>query len=342
MANETRNLIPCRLLALALALLCLMPTLCLAEDETAALYAQRLSELQTPAEAAIAAGRYELRTGNSALFPYLYPAVIPFDEQAETPLPAVEGTFSSDDETIVTVDESGLMTAKAAGETTVRWQSPEGEESITVAVDDEYISEIAKNYVYVLNREYYSVARQRLPKYNQYAKWYYGKKKEVGWCSVFTIFCANAAGFDPIEEKTINPEGDYTDLFFREGQVGNQYDGFNKLGRFVGVPKPGYTVIYVDMSKAYLTTHIGSVVAVEDRGDGLYAVTTVEGNMSNTVKRYTYLYDSNCSNHQITTDTRKNLQENMAMLPENEHTDPLCQYELHTDHWSVFGFGATW
>ena len=186
------------------------------------------------------------------------------------------------------------------------------------------------------------MARQRLPKYNQYAKWYYGKKKEVGWCSVFTIFCANAAGFDPIEEKTIDPEGDYTDLFFREGQVGNQYDGFNKLGRFVGVPKPGYTVIYVDMSKAYLTTHIGSVVAVEDRGDGLYAVTTVEGNMSNTVKRYTYLYDSNCSNHQITTDTRKNLQENMAMLPEGEHTDPLCQYELHTDHWSVFGFGATW
>ena len=30
------------------------------------------------------------------------------------------------------------------------------------------------------------------------------------------------------------------------------------------------------------------------------------------------------------------------MLPEAEHTDPLSQYELHTDHWAVFGFGATW
>ena len=331
-----------RFLALVLAALCLLPALSFADDDTAPLFAQRLSELQTPAEAAIVAGRYELRTGNSAIFPYLYPAVIPFDEQAETPLLAPEGTFSSDDETIVMVDESGLMTAVGSGETTVRWQAPEGEKSITVAVSDEYISEIAKNYVYVLNREYFSVARERLPKYNQYAKWYYGKKKEVGWCSVFTIYCANAAGFDPIEEKEINPESDYTDLFFREGQVGNQYDGFRKLGRFVGVPKPGYTVIYVDMSKAYLTTHIGSVVAVEDRGDGIFAVTTVEGNMSNTVKRYTYLYDSNCSNHEITTDTRKHLQENMAMLPEDEHTDPLSQYELHTDHWSVFGFGATW
>lgn len=331
----------CRLAALVLALCCLMPA-AFADEETDALFAERLSQLQTPAEAAITAGCYQLRTGNSAYFPYVSPGVIPFDEQAETPLPASEGAFSSDDESIVTVAQDGLMTGKASGETTVRWQSPEGEKSILVSVSDDAISEIAKNYVYVLNREYYSVARQRLPKYNQYAKWYYRKKKEVGWCSVFTIYCANAAGFDPIEEKDIDPEGDYTDLFFREGQVGNQYDGFNKLNRFVGVPKPGYTVIYVDMSKAYLTTHIGSVVEVEDRGGGIYAVTTVEGNMSNTVKRYTYLYDSNKSNHQITTDTRKHLQENMSMLPESEHTDPLCQYELHTDHWSVFGFCQTW
>lgn len=339
--NDFSRRFLCRIAALVLALCCLMPA-AFADEETDALFAERLSQLQTPAEAAIASGNYQLRTGNSGYFPYVSPGVIPFDEQAETPLPAPEGTFTSDDESIVMVAQDGLMTGKSAGETIVRWQSPEGEKSIVVTVSDEAMSEIAKNYVYVLNREYYSVARQRLPKYNQYAKWYYRKKKEVGWCSVFTIYCANAAGFDPIEEKDIDPANDYTDVFFREGQVGNQYDGFNKLGRFVGVPKPGYTVIYVDMSKAYLTTHIGSVVAVEDRGGGIYAVTTVEGNMSNTVKRYTYLYDSNKSNHQITTDTRKHLQENMSMLPESEHTDPLCQYELHTDHWSVFGFGVTW
>ncbi len=337
---ETRRFT--RLLAILLALVCLLPAAALADEDTDALFAQRLSQLKTPAESAIEEGIYTLRTGNSAYFPHVSPGVIPFDQQEETPLPAVEGTFASDDESIVTVDETGLMTAVAPGETTLRWQSPEGEKSIAVSVSDDAMSEIAKNYVYVLNREYFSVARQKLPKYNQYAKWYYRKKKEVGWCSVFTIYCANAAGFDPIEEKDIDPEGEYTDLFFREGQVGNQYDGFHKLGRFVGVPKPGYTVIYVDMSKAYLTTHIGSVVDVQDRGNGLYAVTTVEGNMSNTVKRYTYLYDSKLSNHEITTDTRKNLQENMLTLPESEHTDPLCQYELHTDHWAVFGFGATW
>ncbi len=332
-----------RLLALLMVLCCLMPPAALAEEEDPlALFAQRLAELQTPAQAAIAAGEYVLRTGNSAYFPHIAPAPIPFDEQAETPVPAPEGTFLSDDESIVTVSAIGLMTGVAPGQTTVRWQTGDGEKSVLVTVDDNAISEIAKNYVYVLNREYYSVARQRLPKYNQYAKWYYRKKKEVGWCSVFTIFCANAAGFDPIKEADIDPAYPYTDIFFREGQVGNQYDGFHKLGRFVGVPKPGYTVIYVDMKKAYLTTHIGSVVDVQDRGNGIYAVTTVEGNMSNTVKRYTYLYDSNASNHEITTDTRKHLKDNMATLPPEEHTDPLCQYDLHTDHWSVFGFGATW
>jgi hypothetical protein len=331
-----------RITALLLALCCLLPAAAFAQEDTAALFAQRLSGLKTPAEQAVEDGAYTLRTGNSAYFPYISPGVIPYDQQAETPYPAPEGSFASDNESVVTVTGTGVMTAVAPGTANVRWQSPEGEKVVAVTVADDAISEIGKNYVYVLNREYFSVGRERLPKYNQYAKWYYRKKKEVGWCSVFTIYCANAAGFDPIEEKEIDPEGAYTDVFFREGQVGNQYDGFRKLGRFVGVPKPGYTVIYVDMSKAYLTTHIGSVVAVEDRGGGIYAVTTVEGNMSNTVKRYTYLYDSNLSNHEITTDTRKNLQNNMAVLPENEHTDPLCQYELHTDHWSVFGFGATW
>ena len=36
------------------------------------------------------------------------------------------------------------------------------------------------------------------------------------------------------------------------------------------------------------------------------------------------------------------LQNNMSELPGQMHTDPLVQYELHTDHWSVFGFCQTW
>ena len=38
----------------------------------------------------------------------------------------------------------------------------------------------------------------------------------------------------------------------------------------------------------------------------------------------------------------KRLQENMSVVPKAEQTDPLVQYTLHTDHWCVFGFGASW
>jgi hypothetical protein len=131
-------------------------------------------------------------------------------------------------------------------------------------------------------------------------------------------------------------------VYFREGQVGNQYDAFQSLGRFVGIPRPGYLVIYGELNNGYRTTHIGIVVDVQDRGDGIYQVSTVEGNMSNTVKSYTYLYDSNKDNHTVGVETGLKLQKNMSVLPEEEQTDPLTQYKLHTTHWCVFGFCASW
>lgn len=77
--------------------------------------------------------------------------------------------------------------------------------------------------------------------------------------------------------------------------------------------------------------HIGSVTDVEELGDGLYAVTTVEGNMSNSVKSYCYVYDSNKPNHMVGVEEGLKLQNNMSELPEQMHSDPLVQYELHTD-----------
>ena len=209
-------------------------------------------------------------------------------------------------------------------------------------MNDDQLPQVIKNYLYVLNREFYSVKRAKLPKYNQYAKWYYGRKKEVGWCAVFTIYCANAAGTDPLTLKQVDYENPPAVQFFEQGQVGHQYDGFMDLGRFVSVPKPGYLVIYADMDNGYRTVHVGSVAAVEDLGDGLYAVTTIEGNMSNSVKSYCFQYDSNKPNNMVGVEKGLKLQWNMAELPQEKHIYPLVQYELHTDHWSVFGFCQTW
>jgi hypothetical protein len=323
------------------ALLLLAPAPAAAAQDTDALFSAALSALRTPKAEALATGALTLRLGETAYVPTVAPEITPFD-QLPADLPPVSGTFDTSDPAVVAVDASGLMTAVAEGSATVTHRAPQGDTAFAVAVSATAMPERIKALVYVAKREYLSVHRARLPKYNQYAKWYYGKKKEVGWCSVFTIWCANASGTDPVQEETLSavPEGGVA--LFREGQVGNQYDGFFKLNRFTGVPKPGYLVIYGDLANGYRTTHIGIVVDAVDAGGGLYRVTTVEGNMSNTVKSYTYLYDSAKANHTVGVEKGKKLQRNMAEVPKAEQTDPLTQYTLHTDHWCVFGFGATW
>ena len=324
-------------------LICLLCVSCaLADEERDALFDAALEGLLTPARQADLDGDLDLHTGDSAYVPCIAPEITPYDERETTVYPPVSGPFSSSDESVVTVTDAGLMTGVAPGTATVTYQAAEGERTYQVTVSDDALPELIKNYIYVLNREFYTVKRARLPKYNQYAKWYYGRKNEVGWCSVFTIYCANAAGANPIKVADLETEGESPVQFFREGQVGRQYDGFLELDRFVSVPKPGYLVIYADMSNAYRTVHIGSVTDVEDLGDGLYAVTTVEGNMSNSVKSYCYVYDSNKPNHMVGVEEGLKLQNNMSELPEQMHSDPLVQYELHTDHWSVFGFCQTW
>ncbi len=331
-----------RIAGFLLAVLMLAPGVSFAAEDRDALFDQAYANLLTPAQLGQITGEYGLHTGDSAYVPCVNPGIVPYDEQAEFVYPEITGTFYSSDESVVTVAANGIMTGAAPGEAIVTCVLDDGEYRYNVTVGDDQLPETIKNYVYVLNREFYSVKRAKLPKYNQYAKWYYGRKKEVGWCAVFTIYCANASGNLPLGEKEVDTENPPMVQFFREGQVGNQYDGFWSLDRFVDVPKPGYLVIYADMSNAYRTVHIGSVTDVQDMGDGIYAVTTVEGNMSNTVKSYCFLYDSNKANNLIGTEDRNKLQYNMTELPEDQQTDPLVQYTLHTDHWSVFGFCQTW
>ncbi len=327
-------------LCLLLVLLLLAPLQAFAQDDTAlfeAAYAAWLS----PREAGIAAGAYALRTGESTYVPAVAPEITPYDQ--ETVLPSAAGyTFATSDAQVVAVDAAGLMTGVAEGTATVTCTAGERTDSFTVTVSDDALPERARAFVYVARREYLKNARQRLAKANEYTIWYYRSKKEVGWCSVFTIWCANASGTNPIHEADAVeiPAGQM--LLLREGQVGNQYDGFQRNGRFVGVPRPGYLVIYANMENTYLYTHIGIVTDVADMGGGRYRVTTVEGNMSNTVKCYTFVYDSSFDNSMLTADTRDQQQPNMSTVAAEDQTDPLTQYELSTDTWTVFGFCATW
>lgn len=301
------------------------------------------ARLKTPAQEGRATASYALHPGESAYVPELAPEIVPFDQEAEITPAAVSGAFESTDERVVSVSPKGLMTAQGEGSARVVHRTGNGDIlSYQITVSQETPTELAKNMAYIAQREFLQTQRSKLPKYNKYAQWYYGKKKEVGWCSVFTIYCANAAGANPLKRGDTAQVLVEDTLYLREGQVGHQYDGFIALDRFGSIPRVGYMVIYADMSKAYRTTHIGIVVDVKDQGQGLYRIRTVEGNMSNTVKSYVYLYDSAKDNHLVGVEKGRKLQYNMSEVPMKDRTDPLPQYQLHTDHWAVFGFCETW
>ena len=333
-----------RVLALALGVLLLVPSaLADKKEDEAAAFAAAAEALQTPDEAALAAGQMTLRVGDSALFPSVSPGVIPGDEADGVTLPPVQGGFESTDASVAAVDDAGRITALAEGAAQVTYHAPDGDVTLAVDVSADAMPRVIVNLIWVAQNEFFSTQRAKLPKYNKYAKWYYGKKKEVGWCSVFTIWCANACGGNPIKAADLPESTAGQVMFLREGMPSNQYEAFFKQGRFVDVPKPGYLVIFADLGNAYRTTHIGIVTDVEDRGGGQYLLHTVEGNMSNTVKGYCFLYDSTLSNAAVGDEKNRKLNQNTATVPEGEQADPLLwQYAPHSDDWAVFGFCATW
>ena len=195
----------------------------------------------------------------------------------------------------------------------------------------------ARNFVLFARAEFEKHPFEKLPKANEYTKWYYQDKREIGWCSVFQIYCAYHSGMQLIKHKqdvTVNP-GDTISAM--EGRVGNVYyvfdahDRWQQADEMEAIPKPGYIVIYgVRGSTAY--THVGIVESVRELGEGMYELTTIEGNVNSTIKRMNYRYDA----------TPKKKYYNMFKIPEDEITQENCQYTLHKDSWYINGFGATW
>lgn len=194
----------------------------------------------------------------------------------------------------------------------------------------------ARNFVLTARAEFEKNNWAKLPKNNEYTKWYYHDNREIGWCSVFQIYCAYHSGLQLIRYKqdvTVEPDACISAM---EGRVGNVRLAFEEHERWVdgtegGVPKPGYLVIYgVRASTPY--THVAIVESVKEMGDGVYELTTIEGNLNSTVRRINYRYDA----------TPKRQYYNMFAIPEDEITEENCQYKLQKDDWYVTGFCATW
>ena len=140
-----------------------------------------------------------------------------------------------------------------------------------------------RRFIEVAQNEFTQTNWERLPKDNKYTVWFYGDHRQIGWCSVFLIWCANEAGIPLFEMESVEVPQDGV-FSCREGRVGNVKLGFESVGRWTETepPRPGDLLIYgVRGSTPY--THIGMVETVTDLGDDVYELTTIEGNVGATV-----------------------------------------------------------
>lgn len=194
----------------------------------------------------------------------------------------------------------------------------------------------ARNFVLTARAQFERHPFEKLPKANEYTQWYYEDKREIGWCSVFQIWCAYHSGVPMIHFKQKDPLPEGAVFTAMEGRVGNVYKAFVNQNRWRsgeegGIPKPGYLIIYgVRGSTPY--THIAIVESAAPLADGRYELTTIEGNVNSTIKRMNFRYDP----------APKKPYYNMSVIPENEITRQGCQYTLQKDSWYVTGFCATW
>lgn len=114
---------------------------------------------------------------------------------------------------------------------------------------------------------------------------------------MFQIYCAYHSGLQLVKYKqdvTVAPDAVISAM---EGRVGNVYYVFEAQNRWLqadkveAIPRPGYLVIYgVRGSTPY--THVGIVESVTALDDGMYELTTIEGNVNSTIKRMNYRYDA--------------------------------------------------
>ena len=187
----------------------------------------------------------------------------------------------------------------------------------------------------------------RLPdstKTNKYLKWWGAK---CGWCGVFTSYCMEQAGV-PMDkegaENKVKPLGSGDPHSIRVGGVGRFHDAFTNMERTTKFPRPGYLIIYGTAPKkgsSYNYEHIALVTDVKDLGDGVFQVSTVEGNWGKMVTRFCFLYDARNTTH-----------ENISPVPEADRTEPETFHNYTTHRYNeksakerpyfVYEFCQTW
>lgn len=255
-----------------------------------------------------------------------------------------EGYWESDAPEIAEGSGSSI-TAHEAGSAVLALISPKGDEwLIEVEVSADPVPPLIRSAINIAISEWEELGEKKIPqdpKGNKFTKWW---KYACGWCGAFASYCLDQAGV-PLEPtdtyRKVKPHEGGIPYGIREAAVPKLYTGFENMERITDIPRPGYLIIYG--AKGYYDfVHVGLVTDVIDRGNGVYQIFTVEGNMGSTVKRYSFLYDSLAP---------KKDKKNLTLLPEEEWLEPTV---YHYDeprrtrtggknyNWFVNAFCQTW
>ena len=205
---------------------------------------------------------------------------------------------------LICCTSSSLAAKKKAPEYTAREIDPE-------IVQD--IPEDIQNMLDIAYQQLIETDGKNLKEKNKFTKW--RNNYSYGWCGGFITWCMLEAGI-PMEEKNKIEDGEVDGLFHvKEAGVGKLYEGFAKLNRITRVPQKGFIAVYGNEGSGGSTPyyHVGLVYDVEKLSDGIYRITTIEGNVKgHTVKMYVRDYDMNKASD------KKQKPKDMSLVPEEE------------------------
>ena len=205
---------------------------------------------------------------------------------------------------LICCTSSSLAAKKKAPEYTAREIDPE-------IVQD--IPEDIQNMLDIAYQQLIETDGKNLKEKNKFTKW--RNNYSYGWCGGFITWCMLEAGI-PMEEKNKIEDGEVDGLFHvKEAGVGKLYEGFAKLNRITRVPQKGFIAVYGNEGSGGSTPyyHVGLVYDVEKLSDGVYRITTIEGNVKgHTVKMYVRDYDMNKASD------KKQKPKDMSLVPEEE------------------------
>jgi len=151
----------------------------------------------------------------------------------------------------------------------------------TYVIED--IPETIQQLLDLAYTEWQAVDGQDLKLSNKYTRW--RNEGSWGWCGGFITWCMLELGI-PQEEKNKTPQGEVSGVVHvKEAGVGKLYDGYVRMNRITRVPQKGFIVVYGNGKKFGDTEstgyyHVGLVYDVEELSEGIYRITTIEGNVN--------------------------------------------------------------